>query len=190
VIWLIGLFVTLSYAAGINAILRKNYKPSIYTRIIWFGIAFNNFASIFALHNSLGIKVMTSLALIGNTVILVLSLKKSKRTFGRTELISSILLAASLIIWLTTHAPFINLTIGIIANFIGGVPTLKKTFEDPRGEDFWFWFWFIPAALLAWIAADASQLSGYLLPAYVFFFDVVMVLLILRRYLPKYAQNR
>ncbi|OGL36272.1 hypothetical protein A3F05_03095 [Candidatus Saccharibacteria bacterium RIFCSPHIGHO2_12_FULL_47_17] len=186
-IWLIALFTILSYSTATHAIFYDKYRPSIYTRIIWFGIAFNNFASVFALHNSPGIKLMATLAVAGNVAILSLSLKKSKRTFGKTELISSILLAASLIIWLTTHAPFLNLTIGLIANFIGGIPTIKKVIDDPRDEHFFFWFWFLLASSLAWISADSSQLSGYLLPAYVVFFDGLMVLLCLRRYLPKKA---
>lgn len=184
-VWLIGLFTLLSYSTAAYSIFNDKYKPSIYTRIIWFGIAFNNFGSVFALNNSPGIKIMTTLALAGNVAILTLSLKKSKRTFGKTELISSILLAASLIVWLTTHAPFLNLTIGLIANFIGGIPTIKKAVVDPRDEHIFFWFWFLLASILAWISADSSQLSGYLLPAYVVFFDGLMVLLCLRRYLPK-----
>ena len=184
---MIGLFTILSYATATYAIFHDKYQPSIYTRVVWFGIAVNNTFSVFALHNAIGIKLMTALAVAGNVAILSLSLRKSKRTFGRTEQISTVLLVGSFVVWLVTHAPFLNLTIGIIASFIGGIPTIKKVVDDPHDEHFFFWFWFLLASSLAWVSADSSQLSGYLLPAYVVFFDGLMVLLCLRRYLPKKA---
>ena len=91
-VWLIALCTLLSYASAARSILSNEYRPSIYSRVIWFFIAFNNFASVVALKNSSGVRVMATLALVGNVTMLALALKKSKKTFGITEIISSALL--------------------------------------------------------------------------------------------------
>ena len=184
-VWLIGLFTLLSYSTAARSIFSNKYRPSLYSRIIWFFIAFNNFASVIALHNSAGIKTMATLAMAGNITILALTLKKSRRVFGATELLSSILLLASLALWITTHLPLLNLTIGLIAHFIGGIPTTKKALDDPEDEHIFFWFWFFLASVLALISADRSNIRGYLYALYVIFYDGLLLLLCLRRYLPR-----
>ena len=178
----IAICVFLSYFLGSKAILDNKYQPSIYSRVIWFFFAINNFASVFLLGNSFAVLVLAGLGLIGNLVILILSLKKSKKEFGKTEVITSALLVLSVFVWLLTKLPLLNLTIGIVAHFIAGIPTYKKVIKEPLSEDTLFWFFFFAASSLALFKVDWTSLSNYLYPLYFAIFDGLMTFLCLRRY--------
>ena len=179
---IITVCVFLSYFLGSKAILSNKYTPSVYSRVIWLLFAGNNFASVMLLNNNSSVLILAGLGLIGNLVILLLSLKKSKKEFGKVEMISSLLLILSILVWLFTRMPLLNLTIGVIAHFIGGVPTYNKVVKDPYAEDILFWFFFFVASSLALFKVDWSSISNYLYPLYFAVFDGLMTLLCLRRY--------
>jgi hypothetical protein len=178
-------FVIFSYFVGAKSIYSGKYQPSIYSRIIWFLLTLNSFASILALKNSNIVLVYGSLALIGNLVILLLSWQKSPRVFGRTELISTVLLGISLAIWIFTRLPILNLSIGLIAHFVGGLPTIRRAFNKPRSENIHFWLYFCIASILTVLVTNKGSLSDYLYPLYFALFDGLMVTLCLRGYLTK-----
>lgn len=167
---------------GARAIFNNKYRPNVFSRIIWLFLAVNNFVSVLVLKSSFPVLLLAGLSLLGNLVILLLSLKKSKNIFGRTELITSILLLASLAVWIFTKLPLLNLTIGLIAHFIGGTPTYKKVIKDPRDEDTLFWLFFALASALTLMSIHRTQFSDYLYPLYFALFDSLMVVLCLRRY--------
>lgn len=172
-----------SYFMGAKAIYQRRYAPSIYSRVIWFFLAVNAFASVIALQNNPSVVLLAGLGLLGNLTILLLSLKHSKKVFGFTELIATLLLILSLGVWLITRLPLLNLTISLIAFFIGAIPTYKKVIKNPKDEDLLFWLFFALASLLTFIITDKTNLSNYLYPLYFAIFDGVMTLLCLRRYI-------
>lgn len=170
---------------GAKSIIQGKYYPSIYSRVIWLLLAINAFASIVALKNSPGVFLLAGLGLLGNLLIFVLSLKKSKKVFGVTELISSVLLLLSLGIWVFTNLPLLNLTISLIAYFIGAIPTYRKVLKNPNDEDLLFWLFFALASLLTLVGTDKAHISAYLYPLYFAVFDGGMALLCLRRCITK-----
>lgn len=180
--WIIAFLVILSYTIASKAILNNKYHPSIYSRFIWLLLAINNFASIVVLKSNNAIILLAGLVLLGSSLILLLSLRKAKRKFDKTELISTTLLILSLAVWIFTNLPLLNLIIGLIAHFIGGIPTYKKALKNPKGEYVLFWFFFSIASLLTFINTDKTHISDYLYPLYFIIFDGSIVLLCLRRY--------
>ncbi|MDO8265056.1 MAG: hypothetical protein Q7T34_01645, partial [Candidatus Parcubacteria bacterium] len=114
------------------------------------------------LKNNVTVILLAGLGLLGSLVILLLSLKKSQKVFGRTELITSLFLVFSLAVWIFTKLPLLNLTIGLIAHFIGGIPTYKKVIKNPRDENTLFWFFFGIASILTFITTDKTHISVYL----------------------------
>lgn len=179
----ITLFTVASYFFGSKAILENRYKPNVFSRVIWLLVALNGLASVILLKNSYSVVLFALLGFIGSFIIFVLSLNRSKRTFGPLELISSVLLLLSLGLWFYTRAPFLNLTIGLIITFIGGIPTYLKAIKDPYDEDIPFWLFFTLASIVTYISSDLSTVSGYLFPLYFLVTNGGMTLLCLRRYL-------
>ena len=139
---LILLFTVASYFFGAKAIVENRYRPNLFSRIIWLLVALNGLASVILLRNSPSIILFAVLGFLGSFLIFVLSLKKSKASFGIIELISTVLLLLSLATWFFARIPFFNLAIGLIITFIGGIPTYIKALRDPYDEDIPFWLFF------------------------------------------------
>lgn len=180
---LIIIFASASYIIGANSIYQNKYYPSVYTRIIWMLTSLNSTASVILLKNSFSVILLAVIGLIGSLLILILSLKKSKKIFGLIEIISTILLVMSLALWIFTKLPILNLTIGILIIYIGGIPTLIKVIKDPKDENLSLWLFFGIASILSLIGAEKSHISNYLYPLAITIFESVMTLLCLRRFL-------
>lgn len=178
---LIFFLIFYSYYVGARAIFNNKYQPSIYSRAIWFLLTINSFFSVIALKNSKFVILYGALGLIGNLIILILSIRKSPHIFGKTEALSSALLIISLIVWIIATIPLLNLCLGLIAHFIGGIPTIKRAYKKPNSENINFWLYFCLASILTVIIANKSALSDYLFPLYFALFDGLMVLLCLRK---------
>ncbi len=175
-------FIFLSYFFGLKSIFDNRYRPNVYSRIIWFILVLNNFISVLLLNNNFSVLILAGLGLVGNFLILVLSLNKSERKFGKTEIISSVLIFLSLCLWIFTKLPFLNLTIGLIAHLIGGIPTFRQVIRKPREEDLFFWLFFFLGSIIALANTDLSSVSQYMYPLYFALLNGVMTLLCLRRY--------
>lgn len=163
--------------------LKGKYRPSIYSRFIWFLLAINSLLGVAALHNRSGSVALAGTQALGAVIMLVASLKYSERIFGLTEKICSILLAISAIVWIVGNSPLTNLVIGLSAHFIGGIPTIKRAWREPASEDLLFWLFFVIAGVIALVTADKSHIGNYLYAMYFVIFDSVLVLLSARQYL-------
>lgn len=182
---LIILLITASYFFGAKAILENKYFPNIYSRIIWLLLAINGLVSVILLKNSPSIVLFALMGFMGCLLIFVLSLKKSKKVFGPIEFISTIFLFLSLGFWIFTRLPFLNLTIGLIISFIGGIPTFIQVIKNPNDEDVLFWLFFALASGVTLFDSHSTNISGYLFPLYYLVINFSMTLLCLRRYLRK-----
>lgn len=182
---LIIFLITASYFFGAKAILQNKYFPNVYSRIIWLLLAINGLVSVILLKNSASIILFAILGFLGSLLIFILSLKKSKKIFGPVEFISTIFLFVSLGLWIFTKLPFLNLSIGLIVSFIGGIPTFAKVIKDPNDEDILFWLFFALGSFVTLLNSDLSNISGYLFPLYYLITNTGMTLFCSRRYITK-----
>ncbi|VVA44274.1 conserved membrane hypothetical protein [Candidatus Roizmanbacteria bacterium] len=182
---LIILLITASYFFGAKAILENKYFPNIYSRIIWLLLSINGLVSVILLKNNPSVILYALLGFLGSLLIFILSLKKSKKIFGPIEFISTIFLFLSLGFWIFTKLPFLNLSIGLIISFIGGIPTFVQVIKNPNDEDILFWLFFALGSFITLLDSDRSNISGYLFPLYFLVTNSAMTLLCLRRYLKK-----
>ncbi len=161
--------------------IRNNYSPSTFSRIVWVLLSINSFIGVFLSNGSKSSILLAGIFLIGNIAMCVVSFWKGTRTIGRLEYFSLALLLISLVIWIVFYAPLINLIISLLAHFIGGIPTYKKIWVNPKSESFGFWSLFFIASLLSIFAAHPSSLKIIIFPLYFTFFDGSMFLLSLRK---------
>ena len=73
--------------------------------------------------------------------------------------------------------PLINLSIGLFAHFIGGIPTFKNAYRNNESESTAFWSLFFIASLISLIASIGSPLRTMIFPLYFVGFDGLMILL-------------
>lgn len=183
---LIIFFASISYLIGFYAILTQEYRPNLFTRIVWFGLALNSIVSVIKLHNQGGTIALAWVALLGSLLILIGSIiKKGEQIWGKNESISLVLLIISLLVWIFTDIPLLNLSIGLIAHLIGSLPTVLRVIKNPKSENIPFWLFFAIASIIAFLSTNSVGIKGYLYALYFCIFDGGMVILSLRKYLNK-----
>jgi len=180
---LIGLLAGLSYSFGISSICHGKYQPSIYSRVVWLLIAVNCFIGVLALNNSPGTLILTGISALGSLLMLLSALKYSVHVFGNTEIICTILLAISIVLWIVLDSPLINVMLGLTAHFIGGIPSIIKAIKKADSENILFWFFFALASTLALVQADKNHVDKFIFSLYHVVFDGGMTLLVARQYL-------
>lgn len=169
-----------SYAIGILKMLSNQYSPSIFSRVIWVLLAINSFAGVVLSHSSHASILLGGILLLGNILICIVSFFKGTSGIGKLEYICSALLIVSVIVWIVSDTPLINLTLSLVAHFIGAAPTYKRVWQNPRSEDIGFWLLFFLASVLSIFTSSTFSLKIVILPVYFALFDGSILLLALR----------
>lgn len=169
-----------SYVVGIRAMIRGVYSPSTFSRLVWVLISVNSFAGVIISKGSTSSIVLVSVFLIGNMSIGLVSVWKGTNHIGKLEYICMGLLVVSAFVWFFLYLPILNLFIGLIAHFIGGMPTYKKVWTDPSSESSGFWSLFFFASALSIVAASGEPFRAIIFPLYFTLYDGSIWLLSLR----------
>jgi hypothetical protein len=180
--FLITLLALLSYTVGVRSVLGGAYKPSIYSRFIWFLLSVNSLAGVIALRNGIGTIALAGVQALGSMAMLIAAWRYSVREFGKVEKACTALLALSGIAWVVIRMPIVNVLISLVAHLIGGLPTLARARRRPESEDFLFWLSFAIASVLAFATANKADFRAYVYALYFAAFDGAMTILSARRY--------
>lgn len=170
-----------SYIVGCAEMLRGKYSPSVFSRVVWVLLSINSFAGVYFSHSSFSSLILSLIFLLGNVAICVISFWKGTKDFGFIEYVCVGLLLVSGVVWFCFSAPLLNLGISLAAHFIGGIPTYKKVWSNPQSESVGFWSLFFFASLLSVFAADTTEVTKILFPAYFTLFDGSMFALSMRK---------
>src|SRR4051812_7879808 len=109
--------------------LLGQYKPSFFSRGVWFLLGINSFAGVLLGGGSTPAKILAGTLFAGNAAVFAVSYKKGSRDFHTAEKLSLVLLIASFFVWVFFKAPFLNLIISLAAHFIGGLPTIWRVIK-------------------------------------------------------------
>ncbi|HUC89152.1 MAG TPA: hypothetical protein VMR49_03960 [Candidatus Paceibacterota bacterium] len=170
-----------SYVVGIFQMFKNKYSPSTFTRIIWVLLSINSFAGVIFSNSGKSSILLGGIILIGSVATCIVSFWKGVKTIGKLEYFCIILLLISGVIWILFDAPLVNLGISLFAHFIGGIPTYRKIWVNPKSESISFWVLFFLASLLSIFATDYTSFKNIILPVYFTLFDGSMVILSLRK---------
>ncbi len=182
---LIILFVTIGYASSVLQMIWNKYTPSFFSRGIWFLLTINNFASVLLGDGSKSSVILAGTFFIGSAALFVVSYWKGSREFKFAEKMSLFLLIISGLMWVLLDAPFIGLVIGLIAHFIGGIPTIWRVIKRPSSEQAYHWYFSFTACLLTILASEEKHVTTILFPAYFALFDGLIIFLVNRRNLKR-----
>ncbi|MGB3756550.1 MAG: hypothetical protein WBA07_09280 [Rivularia sp. (in: cyanobacteria)] len=117
---------------------------------------------------------------IGHVVIAILTLIYGKggwNSFDKTCILGT---GISLVLWWHYDSPLIALSINIAIDFLGALPTIRKSYRKPETEDLLTWIIFLLAHTLNLFAIKQWSFSVLAYPAYLFFTVATVVLLLLR----------
>jgi len=172
-----GIFSFLAFIPYILATLRGRNRPNRATWIIWSAVG----VSLLASYAASGAKE-TIWVSVGNLVafvaVLILSVKHGEGGWTRFDGACLFGAAFGFFLWWWFDSPLPALFSGLFVDFVGALPTLKKSYRDPESEDLFTWVLFAIAnsinllAIRQWTWVIASY------PLYMVFIAGVMVVLL------------
>lgn len=175
-----GVLSLLGFFPYIASIYRGQTRPNRATWWVWTVCNGILFTSYYAAGERLSAWVPLSVA-IASFGVAILSLKRGEGGFSRFDrgcLVSS---AIGLALWGASGSPITALAINIGIDFVGALPTIRKTYLDPKSESLSAWALFLAANVVNLFAVEAWASPSVALPIYYFLLTVAVVALAARR---------
>lgn len=125
----------------------------------------------------------------GPLIIAILSLWYGE---GKWETLDKICLTGAIIsaiIWYFSSSALIVLSINLLMDFLGLIPTIKKSYLRPMGEDKIAWTMESFAGTLNMFAIETFTFAIVLYPLYILIINLFVTLLLYRPMISKYRQK-
>lgn len=177
-----GIISLFAYLPYITSIIKRETKPS---RSSWWIWSFVGLLIIFTYY-SVGARStiwVPSVFFLGPLTVAILSIKFGEGT-GLNKIDKICLLGSfvSIIIWIIFKSATLALFINIFIDFLGFLPTFQKTFINPLHENKISWILFFFGSILNILALKSLSLEIVSYPIYMFVMDIIMLLLIYKKY--------
>jgi hypothetical protein len=119
-------------------------------------------------------------AAVGHLIIAILAIKYGEGGWNRFDRWCLLSAGISLLLWWQFSSPIIALVINIGIDFLGALPTIRKSYYQPQTEDPFSWIIFLSAHTLNLFALKnwSFALSAY--PLYLFLSTATIVVFLLR----------
>ena len=170
-----GAIAFLAYVVYIVSIFRGKSKPNRATWWIW---AFMGVVLVLSYQAS-GAETtiwVPYVEFIGPLIIAILSTKYGEGGIdNKTDIICLIGAFASIILWIIFNNPVIALVTSLAVDSFAIIPTIKKSYLRPEGEDFWAWFGTGIADSLNFFAVEKFSFAILIYPIYMLTSDIIIV---------------
>jgi hypothetical protein len=162
---------------GVSMVQGRS-KPARMTRFIVWLAASISFFSLWA-DGSTGAVWLAGVFAFRNTFLLLMSLKYGMGGVATVDKYSLVIAITGLIGWQLSGDPLIALLFAILADFVGFVPALIKTYKEPDTEGPWFYYLETTAVLLNIVVIGAWSID-LLFPVHILLTNIFMLGLIFR----------
>lgn len=175
-----GVLAILGYVPYLISVVRQKTTPNPATWWVWAILGGIVFSSYYAAGNR-GDSLWVPLGyVVGPLLIAILSVRFGRNAFGRFENFCLVGAAASLGLWQLSGSPLVALIFLLLVDFLGFLPTLKKTYFEPDSEDLLSWIVFGVANTLNLFAIEQWNYATAVYPLYLFCLPTIILVLILR----------
>lgn len=114
-------------------VIKQKVKPHPYTWFVWTIVSCIVFFGQLAKGAGVG-AIPTATAEIFTVIIFLFSLRYGFKHVTRTDTIFLIIALLGIIPWIITKDPTVSVIIAVSIDFIGFMPTLRKTWQHPETE--------------------------------------------------------
>ncbi|MBD2492819.1 hypothetical protein [Nostoc sp. FACHB-280] len=174
-----GFLSLLGFLPYIFSIYQKKTRPNRVTWCIWtvvgFILCFSYYSS--GAVNTIWVPVCSA---IGHLIIAILGIKYGEGGWNRVDRWCLLTAGISLILWWRFSSPIVALVINICIDFLGALPTIRKSYHQPYTEDIFTWSLFLSAHTLNLFALKNWSLTFSIYPLYLFGSTLSIFLLLLR----------
>ncbi len=170
-----GVIAFLAYIVYVVSILRGKSKPNRATWWIWafmgliVGLSYYSSGA----ENTIWVPFVE---FIGPLSIALLSIKYGEGGLdNKTDLICLLGAVLSVILWIIFNNPVVALVTSLVVDSFAIIPTIKKSYLRPEGEDFWAWFGTGVADSLNMFAVERFTFAILLYPIYMLVSDLIII---------------
>ena len=170
-----GAIAFLAYVIYIVSILRGKSKPNRATWWIWafMGVVLVLSYQASGAENTIWVPFVEFL---GPLIIAILSIKYGEGGINnKTDIICLVGSFVSIILWIIFNNPVIALVTSLAVDSFAIIPTIKKSYLRPEGEDFWAWFGTGIADSLNFFAVEKFTFAILIYPIYMLTSDIIIV---------------
>lgn len=174
-----GLIALLAYIVYVISIFRGKSKPNRATWWIWafMGLVLALSYKFSGANNTVWVPYIEFL---GPFSIALLSIKYGEGGLkNKTDLICLFGAIISIVLWIIFNNPVIALVTNLVVDSFAIVPTIKKSYLRPEGEDFWAWFGTGLADTLNMFAVERFTFAVLLYPIYMLISDLIIIFILL-----------
>lgn len=176
-----GLIAFSAYIVYVVSILKGASKPN---RVTWWIWAFMGLVLALSYHFSGAEETIwvPYVEFLGPFIIAILSLRYGEGSLkDRTDLICFWGALFSILLWIIFRDPVVALVFNLIIDSFALIPTIKKSYLRPEGEDFWAWFGTGVADGLNMFAIGQFSFAIVVYPVYMLLSDLIIILILLFR---------
>jgi len=176
-----GVIALLAYIVYVVSIFRGKTKPNRATWWIWafMGLVLALSYKFSGADNTVWVPYVEFL---GPFTIAILSVKYGEGTLeNKTDLFCLIGAVISIILWIIFDNPVIALVTNLAIDSFAIIPTIKKSYLRPEGEDFWAWFGTGMADTLNMFAVERFTFAILVYPIYMLVSDLIIIFVLLLR---------
>lgn len=159
---------------------RRKTKPHRLAWIIFLILSVISFASQYALGARASL-FFFGWFVINNLILVTLSLRKNGGygDVSFTNIVCFVLAISSIILWQTTNSPLVALICVLIADGIGALLIVIKSFKHPHSETIFMWILGIVSSFLNVLAVGKMDIPLLAAPIQLLIFNIAIVLAIL-----------
>jgi len=176
-----GIIAFLAYVVYVISIVRGKSKPNRATWWIWafMGLVLALSYKFSGADNTVWVPYME---FFGPLTIAILSIKYGEGGLkDRTDLFCLFGAIISVILWIVFDSPVVALVTNLAIDSFAIIPTIKKSYLRPEGEDFWAWFGTGLADGLNMFAVERFTFAILVYPIYMLVSDLIIIFILLLR---------
>lgn len=163
----------------IQSILHGETRPHRTTRLVYLAIGLLTTFSLFASHNQIALWI-SGVSTIQAIVLFYLGLKYGVGGWSKKDVVCLLIASIGIVAWQTTKNPILGLYFGIMADFVGSLPTIIKSYRFPKTENWSFYGIDAVAGTFNLLALTKWGLQDFAYPAYLVCINGFIALLVFR----------
>ena len=173
-----GILALLGYIPYIISIISGKTRPNKATWVIWSIVGALLAFSFLAEGDKNAIWLPLGYFL-GPLIIAVLSLRYGYSVWGKLDKICIIAAIISILPWVVLKDATLTLLINVLIDSTGALPTIVKSYREPKSEDFSAWLIFFIANTTQLFAISDWNIAA-IYPIYLFLLAGTIVILLLK----------
>jgi hypothetical protein len=174
-----GILSFVCFVPYITTILQGKTRPNRVSWWIWAtnGLILSASYYLAGAGNTIWLIVFPVIA---QLIIAILSFKYGEGGWNRFDRTCLFGAGTGLLLWWQFKSPLIAILFTIAIDFLGALPTIRKSYHEPQKEDLLTWTLYMIASLLNLFAIEHWSFAILAPPLYVFFINTTIVVLLLR----------